>query len=83
MKLPLIAQDKANHFVYGALGTFAVQLMSDPLTALIVCGLVAAAKEFYDHVSKKGTPDLFDFLWTLGGGAVVALSYWSKSCQVL
>ena len=82
MKLPLIPQDKANHFVYGAAIALLPALTTDPLTALIVCDIFAAVKEFRDLVTKKGTPDLFDFLWTLAGGAVVVLPIWSKSCPV-
>jgi hypothetical protein len=73
-KLPLIPQDKANHYIYGLWLVLAVTPMSDPVTAMIVCGVVAGVKEFRDHVTKKGTPDMFDFLWTLAGGLTVTIA---------
>jgi hypothetical protein len=73
MNLPQLPADKANHFVYGALIALVVALTADPLTAMLVCGIAAAAKEARDLMTRRGTPDLFDFLCTLAGGLVVVL----------
>ena len=37
--------------------------------------LVGVAKEVYDRVTKKGTPELADFLWTTAGALTWLLLY--------
>lgn len=69
MALPVIEQDKANHFVYGAISA-AVGAMYDPLAGAALCFVLAWGKEIYDRVSGKGTPDKLDAIWTMLGGAV-------------
>lgn len=32
--------------------------------------IIGGAKEIYDWYSGKGTPDVWDFIWTIFGGAV-------------
>lgn len=41
--------------------------------SLGMTALVAGAKEAYDAITKKGTPEWIDFLSTLAGFPVVAL----------
>lgn len=67
MKLPIIAQDKANHAIYGALIFFALQFALSPLFALLGVAFIAAAKEVYDFVTDSGTPESLDFLVTIAG----------------
>lgn len=74
MKFPLIPQDKANHAVYGSAIFTAVAVLAAFLGGLpLLAGLaavtaVAIVKEIYDKVSGTGTPDPWDFVWTVGGG---------------
>lgn len=68
--IPVLPEDKANHFVYGSLVAF-IGLFFDPLPAAAMVLLVGFGKELYDLVSGRGTPDGTDALATVAGGAVV------------
>lgn len=50
-------------------------LLISPISAIIIVLLAAAGKEFYDEISKRGTPDFLDFLWTVIGGVFPILAY--------
>lgn len=63
----LIDQDKANHFVYGAIFCSIVSLFTSPITALLLTALLGVAKELWD-IGNKGTKEFVDFLWTTLGG---------------
>ena len=52
MNIPLIAQDKANHFIYGLLIFTVTQAAFGILIAAVVTALAAAAKEGYDFLHK-------------------------------
>jgi hypothetical protein len=80
--LPLIAHDKANHYLYGsviALVTFLVAFnipsvaVFASIAALIATTIMAVAKELYDKYSGTGTPDFYDIVYTVAGGIVVLL----------
>ena len=73
MKKILIPQDKANHFVYGFLIFAFFSLFFTELTCLIIVSFVAAAKEVYDKVSKKGTPEILDFVFTIIPALILTL----------
>ena len=45
------------------------------LFAVGIAILVGVAKEVYDRVTKKGTPELADFLWTTAGALTWLLLY--------
>lgn len=64
------AYDKLLHFFYGAMVGVVVVLFVSPVYALMAVALVAALKEAIDYISKKGTVDIFDIVWTVVGGAV-------------
>lgn len=61
--------DKANHFVYGVGLFIALAFARDPLFAVVLVAVVAAVKEFYDGITKTGTPDPWDAVATAAGGA--------------
>lgn len=75
IKLPLIEQDKANHFIYGIMIYFifklAFSIVFGSLTGILVgstIGVVAAiGKEIYDRRHPNHTPDWKDAAWTIGG----------------
>ena len=76
INIPLIAQDKANHFIYGLLTFTVTQAAFGILIAAVVTALVAAAKEGYDFLHKDvHTPDFMDFLATVLGGALGLFNY--------
>jgi protein-S-isoprenylcysteine O-methyltransferase Ste14 len=64
MKLPLIPQDKANHFIYGFfIYIIACLFVSNPIAFGIVC-LFALGKEIKDQV-VYGEFDIFDMISTI------------------
>ena len=67
-----IPEDKLRHYLAGSLAASGGGLHSVLLGALL-CAALAIGKEVYDRVSKRGTPDLLDVVWTLIGGAAVLL----------
>ena len=67
MKLPL---DKQLHFLAGAAVASTVTLYSNPLLGLMACAVIAVGKELYD-ATGRGTPDVWDAVVTMLGGAVV------------
>jgi hypothetical protein len=69
MPLPLVPQDKANHFAYGAVVSAIVSRCTGNRAAgFIAAVLFAFGKEVWDLVTKKGTPDIMDVVWTALGG---------------
>jgi len=88
--IPLIPQDKANHFVYGAVIALLVGLIAQQLKLPVAYGVVAAmlvgaVKESLDYyqnwrAKRAGLPpphgvEFADFVATaLGGWAVIILA---------
>ena len=68
--MPQLPQDKANHFIYGLVGFLGVGLIFGVVAGILFSAIIGAAKEVYDRVTKKGTPDVLDFVATAAGGAV-------------
>lgn len=54
MKLPILAHDKANHFVYGFVIYFIASLMLNPYISLAIATGFALAKEVKDEYDYKG-----------------------------
>lgn len=71
MKLPVIPQDKANHFAYGAMQACLGCLLYSPWLGLAFCLIPAIAKEAHDRITGKGHPEFADFLAQAAGGAMV------------
>lgn len=63
------AEDKLKHNYWGTLASVVyiptILLDIDPLYALGICVIIAAGKEIYDKKTKKGKPELKDFLFTM------------------
>jgi hypothetical protein len=78
MKKLLIPVDKANHFIAGTLIYCVASLFLTPIVALAPVVVIGAAKEVYDKSSKKGTPDLVDFIFTVLGALPVLLTLVAK-----
>ena len=71
MKLPQLDQDKANHFVYGAIIFTTIAVITTPLIGLMVTTVVGIGKEIInDKLLKNGTPDFLDFVATVAGGII-------------
>jgi hypothetical protein len=73
IQVPMLPQDKASHFFYGAIIAFVVLALFGPLWAMGAVVIVSVLKEVYDKFSKTGTMSLFDALFTIAGGLVVVL----------
>ena len=72
MNLPQLPQDKANHFVYGAVLCASCHWAIGPWALAVVC-VAAIGKELYDQSSGKGCPEIWDAAWTIIGGGLVLL----------
>jgi hypothetical protein len=79
MKLPQLPQDQANHYIYGSIaavvGAYIAQAFGVDrwLGAVAFAAALGFAKEAYDRLSKKGTPDLNDAIVTAAGALPVVL----------
>ena len=65
MKKIIIPQDKANHFFYGFLIFIFFNIFLSDLISLSIIVFIALAKEVYDKISKKGTPEILDFVFSI------------------
>jgi hypothetical protein len=63
----MIPKDKQYHFLAGFLIYLWSQFTFTTWVALIPVIAIATAKEVYDYISKKGTPELNDLLYTIYG----------------
>jgi hypothetical protein len=78
MNLPHLPQDKANHFIYGAVITSTISCFKPVSIAFLVCIAIALAKEIYDLISEKGTPEFTDFIFTVVGSSTTAIPLWYR-----
>jgi hypothetical protein len=70
--LDQIPPDKARHYIAGSL-LAAVGALHSIAIGLLLCVVFAIAKEARDRITRRGTPELLDALWTVGGGLAVLL----------
>ena len=75
MKLPLVPQDKANHYIYGSVIYFISSLWLSPMVSMILVLLIASLKELYDYKTKTGNPEIMDIVWTLLGSLTVFIHH--------
>lgn len=73
MKLPKLPQDKANHFIYGALIYLLASLILEPWPSIFIVMSLAFFKEFYD-VQKRSDFGILDFIATTLGGLTILIS---------
>ena len=72
-ELLLIKQDKANHFIYGAIITALIfGIIQEPILSIYLCFIIASCKEVFDG-------DRFSFLdiiWSVAGVLLkIAITY--------
>lgn len=71
----IIRQDLKKHFLAGVIITAAVSLIAGYFIGFMIAVLAGAAKEYYDQITGKGTPELVDWVATTAGAiAAVAAS---------
>lgn len=74
MKLPQLPQDKANHFIYGALIYLLSSIWILHYPSLFIVASFAFFKEFADSYKDSADFSVWDFLVTVLGGAFVLIS---------
>jgi len=77
MKLPILPQDKANHFVYGSV-IAAIGCVVAPMFGALLAIAFGIGKEVYDVWRNKvhpdsATPDVWDATATIVGGLIVVI----------
>jgi len=65
--------DKQYHFIAGMLIYLIAQSFMPPVWALIPVIAIGTAKEVIDYVTKKGTPDINDLLYTIYGALLILI----------
>lgn len=74
MNLPSLPHDKAMHIIAGVLVYAAFHFVS-PLVGMVAVTVAAIGKEIYDYINRdKHTPDAWDAIATIGGGALAFIS---------
>lgn len=68
----LVPQDKANHFLYGALVALLGLQLDGVVLGLILVVFIATVRELMGETK----PSVADWLWTCAGGAVVLAGAW-------
>ena len=66
MNLP--KYDKLKHFFIGYIISLALPFIG--IYALYICIAIAVAKEIYDKISKKGTPEILDVVYTVAPAVI-------------
>jgi hypothetical protein len=69
----MIPKDKQYHFIAGLLIYLWSQLIFTIWVAMIPVIAIATAKEVYDYISKKGTPEINDLLFTIYGSIPILI----------
>ncbi len=72
MNLPLIPQDKANHFIYGFIIFIISTLFFSNLVSLGIVLVIASFKEFYD-LKYGGNPEILDIIASIMAGIILLL----------
>jgi len=65
--------DKQYHFIAGMLIYIIACLFMPPIWAMVPVIAIGTAKEVYDYVSHKGTPDINDLLYTIYGAMPILI----------
>lgn len=69
----MIPIDKKYHFIAGMFIYIVASLFMPAIWAMVPVVAIATAKEVYDYISKKGTPDINDLLYTIYGALPVLI----------
>lgn len=77
MKLPIIPQDKANHFIYGFVIFILTNLFLNIYISFTIVILFAFGKELYDEWKYKGF-DIIDIFWTIIPALILTLKQFIK-----
>lgn len=73
MIIKLLPYDKALHLLGGVLLSLLLLNLFNWWITLIIVAIIAVGIEIYDKVSKKGTSEVLDAVYTLIGYVIVIL----------
>ena len=65
--------DKLLHFMLGTYLTVITTSLMNWWQSLLLTLIVAVCIEIYDKFSKKGTPEIWDIVYTVSGGICVLI----------
>jgi hypothetical protein len=65
--------DKQYHFIAGMIIYIIALFFMPPIWAMVPVIAIGTAKEVYDYISKKGTPDINDLLYTIYGALPILI----------
>ena len=65
--------DKKYHFTAGMLIYIIASAFMSTIWALLPVVIIGTAKEVRDYISKKGTPDINDLLYTIYGSLPILI----------
>jgi hypothetical protein len=65
--------DKVYHFTAGFIIYILSNILMNDWWSMVPVIVIGAGKELYDYYSKKGTPDWWDFIWTVIGGLILLI----------
>ena len=65
--------DKQYHFITGMLIYIIACLFMPPIWAMVPVIAIGTAKEVYDYISMKGTPDINDLFYTIYGALPILI----------
>jgi len=68
MKIP---QDKQKHLAVGVIISLTIPFIG--IYGLLLCLVAGVGKEIYDYISKKGTPEILDAVYTIIPAIIVYL----------
>lgn len=71
--------DKKLHYFAGLIIAGTLTNFLPVLIAVAIAVVVGIGKEVYDRLTKKGTPEFADFLWTTAGAITWLLLYYAVS----
>lgn len=75
--------DKILHFVVGFVLTLITSILLNGFFALLVCGIAAGLKEYYDAKNpSKHTSDYEDFISTINGGVYAYALFLSVTLNI-
>jgi hypothetical protein len=69
----MIPIDKQYHFIVGLCIYTISSLFMPTLWAIIPVIIIGTLKEVYDYISKKGTPEINDLLYTIYGAITLLI----------
>jgi VanZ family protein len=78
LQLPVIKQDKANHFIYGCVIYSLSSLLFTIPYSLLIVAVIAGLKELHDKYTPGSQVEVKDWIYTMLGCLPVLLTQLTK-----